>query len=120
MFLSVVTYLGLLFTSTHFQNKAKLSVLNSWWLLNRGENNRKTFIETAKRWPRVLNRGLIYNLILRLFWDFDYWPLNRRWRLNRWPLNECFTVVDNYITGGAQQTIFLCIEHTYGVVFCLI
>lgn len=40
MFLSVVIfYLGLYFPSMYFQIKAKLSVLNSWWPLERGENN---------------------------------------------------------------------------------
>ena len=50
MFLSAVTfYLRLYFTSTRCQNKAKLSVSNSWWLLNRGENNRRTLIGIAKK-----------------------------------------------------------------------
>ena len=34
------------------------------------------------RWPRPLNRGLISHSFLQLFWDFDYWPLNRGWPLN--------------------------------------
>ena len=29
---------------------------------------------------------------LQLFRDFDYWPLNGGWPLNRWPLNGGSTV----------------------------
>ena len=47
-------------------------------------NNGKTLVGTA-RWP--LNRGLISHSFLQLLRNFDYWPLNRGWPLNRWPLN---------------------------------
>ena len=50
MFLSVVIfYLRLYFPSMYFQIKAKRSVLNSWWPLERGENNIRTLIGTTKR-----------------------------------------------------------------------
>ena len=47
------------------QNKAKLLSVNSWWPLNRGE-----LIGTAERSTRMLNRGLISN-ILDLFYNGD-------------------------------------------------
>ena len=34
---------------------SKLRVLNSWWPLNRGENNGRILIGTAKRRPQPLN-----------------------------------------------------------------
>ena len=52
---------------------------------NRGDNNGRTLIGMAKRWP--LNRGLSFHTVLRLFRDFYNWLLNRGWLLNRWPLN---------------------------------
>ena len=45
VFLSVVTYLGLSFTSTHFQNKAKLSVLNCYLSSGRAKGGRGRLIE---------------------------------------------------------------------------
>ena len=83
-FLVVTFYLRQYFILTRFQNKAKRSVSNSWWPLNRGKNNRRTHVGMAKRWLWPLNRGLIYNyIILQLFQDFDYWLPNRGWLLNR-------------------------------------
>ena len=58
---------------------------------NRGDNNGRTLIVMVKRWP--LNRGLSFHNVLRLFWDFYNWLLNRGWLLNRWPLNGDSTVV---------------------------
>ena len=45
-----------------------------------------TLIRTVKRWPWLLNINIrfVYNSFL--FRDFYYWPLNRGWLLNRWPL----------------------------------
>ena len=83
MFLSVVTYLRLYFTSTHFQNKAKLCSLNSWWPLNRGENSiGELSLGRPKGGRGRLIEVRIYNIILQLFRDFDYWLLNRGWPLN--------------------------------------
>ena len=51
--------------------------------------HKKTLFGTVGRWPRPLNRGgrlmevvslLIYN---KYFRDFDNWPFNRVWLLNR-------------------------------------
>ena len=51
--------------------------------------HKKTLFGTVGRWPRPLNRGgrlmevvslLIYN---KYFRDFDNWPFNRVWPLNR-------------------------------------
>ena len=51
--------------------------------------HKKTLFGTVGRWPRSLNRGgrlmevvslLIYN---KYFRDFDNWPFNRVWPLNR-------------------------------------
>ena len=39
------------------ENKSKHRILHSYWPLNRGKNNRRTLIGTAKKWPRSLNRG---------------------------------------------------------------
>ena len=39
------------------ENKTKHRILHSYWPLNRGKNNRRTLIGTAKRWPRPLDRG---------------------------------------------------------------
>ena len=46
-------------------------------LFNRGDNNRRTLVGTAKRWLQPLNRGLSSHSFL--FWD--YWLLNRGWPL---------------------------------------
>ena len=53
----VIFYFGRLIFHQLFQNKAKLRVLNTWWPLNRDENNRRTIIRTAKRWSWSPNRG---------------------------------------------------------------
>ena len=59
-------------------NNAKLSVSSAWWPLNRRENNGRTIVGTAIKWPRPLDRGgcLILYSFLQLFRDFDFWPLN--------------------------------------------
>ena len=59
-------------------NKAKLSVSSAWWPLNRGENNGRTLVGTAIKWPQPLDRGACFILysFLQIFWDFDFWPLN--------------------------------------------
>ena len=44
--------------------KAKLSLSSAWWPVNRGDNNGRTLVGTAKRWP--LNRGLISHSFLQL------------------------------------------------------
>ena len=31
--------------------------LKSYWLLDRGDNNRKTLVGMAKRWPQLLDEG---------------------------------------------------------------
>ena len=40
--------------SEHVEYKTKQRILHSCWLLNRGENNRKTFIGMAKSWLQPL------------------------------------------------------------------
>ena len=40
------------------------------------DNKGSTFVGMAKRWPQLLNRGLISHFFLQLFQDFDYWLLN--------------------------------------------
>ena len=67
------------------------SVSSVWRPLNRGDNNEKALVGTTKMWLRSLNRGLISPSILQLFRDFDYWPLNGGWPLNRWLLNGGYT-----------------------------
>ena len=91
------------------QNKAKLSLSNACWPFNRGENNGKTLVETA-RWP--LTGGLISHYFLQLFRDCDYWPLNGGWLLNRWPLNGGSTVyrVDN----RAERKSYMLVSQYYG------
>ena len=39
------------------ENKSKHRILHSYWPLNWGENNRRTLIGMAEKWPRSLNRG---------------------------------------------------------------
>ena len=46
-----------------------------------------------KKGPQSLNRDLISHSFLQLFWDFDYWLLNRGWPLNRWPLHRGLTKI---------------------------
>ena len=46
-----------------------------------------------KKGPQSLNRDLISHSFLQLFWDFDYWLLNRGWPLNRWPLHGGLTKI---------------------------
>ena len=55
-----------------------ISVSSTWWPLNRGDNNGRCLVGTAKRWLRSLTRDgrLISHSFLQLFWDFCYWPLN--------------------------------------------
>ena len=43
------------------------------------DNNGRTLVGTAKRWPLLLNRSLIFPSFLQLFWNLDYWLLNRGW-----------------------------------------
>ena len=51
MFLSVsLSQIVFYFNAFSKLSKAKPSVSNSWWPLNRGENNRRTVIGAAKRW----------------------------------------------------------------------
>ena len=57
MILSAFTFFFDAGLSEHLENKAKHHILHSCWSLNRGKNNQKTLIGTAKRWPRPLNRG---------------------------------------------------------------
>ena len=40
------------------------------------DNSGRTLFGASKRWPRLLNRCLIAHSFVKLFWDFDYWPLN--------------------------------------------
>ena len=40
------------------------------------DNSGRTLFGASKRWPRLLNRGLIPHSFVLLFWDFDYWLLN--------------------------------------------
>ena len=43
-----------------------------------------------------INKGLVVPVILfynKLFRDFDYWPLNRGWRLKRCPRKRGSTVI---------------------------
>ena len=60
---------------------------------------KKTLLGTTRRWPRPLNRGgrsmEVLSLIIytKYFWDFDMWPFNRVWPLNRGPLNGGSTVI---------------------------
>ena len=44
--------------------------------------------ELALGWPKG---GCLIPFYL-IFRDFDYWPLNRRWPLNRWQLDRGSTV----------------------------
>ena len=46
-----------------------------------------------KKGPQSLNRDLISHSFLQLFWDFDYWLLNRGRPLNRWPLHRGLTKI---------------------------
>ena len=39
------------------ENKAQLRTLHSCCPLNRGKNNRRSFVGAANKWPRPLNRG---------------------------------------------------------------
>ena len=66
--------------------------------------HKKILFGTGGRWLRPLNRGgrlmevvslLIYN---KYFRDFDNWPFNRVWPLNRGPLNRGSTVSDKSIS----------------------
>ena len=51
-----------------------------------------------KKGPQSLNRDLISHSFLQLFWDFDYWLLNRGRPLNRWPLHRGLTKIIIIIT----------------------
>ena len=71
--------------------------------------HKRTLFGTVGRWPRPLDRGgrlmevvslLIYN---KYFRDFDNWPFNRVWPLNRGPLNGGCTVYN--IQYGEQFNI---------------
>ena len=79
----VIINLGLDFPSSCSWNEAKLKVSRAWWPLYRGDINGRTLVGMAKRWPWPLNAGLISYYFLKLFRDFDYWPLNSGWPLNR-------------------------------------
>ena len=69
MFLSVVTFcLRLYFTSTRFQNKAKLSALNSLWPLNRQEV--KTIGELSSGRPKCCRGRLIEVQFTILFYNY--------------------------------------------------
>ena len=46
-----------------------------------------------KKGPQSFNRDLISHSFLQLFWDFDYWLLNRGRPLNRWPLHRGLTKI---------------------------
>ena len=61
-----------------------------WWPLNRGDNNERTPVGVANRWP--VNSRLIYNSFLQLFRMFDRWLLNRGW-----PRNGGSVVFDHFI-----------------------
>ncbi len=55
-----------MFFSVVVENKTKVDILNSWWPLNRGNNNRQVLIGTAKRWLWPQNKGFIYSIILAI------------------------------------------------------
>ena len=40
------------------------------------DNSGRTLFGAFKRWPRLLNRGLIPHSFVLLCWDFDHWLLN--------------------------------------------
>lgn len=61
-----------------------------WWPLIRGDNNERTPVGVANRWP--VNSRLIYNSFLQLFRMFDRWLLNRGW-----PRNGGSVVFDHFI-----------------------
>ena len=92
------------FPSSYSWNEAKLSVSGAWWPLNRGVNKGRTLFGTAKSWPRPLNSGLRAHSFLQLFRAFDYWPLNRGWLLNRWPVDERLTELRTYQRQSSVKT----------------
>ena len=105
-YLQIVIYWSILFI---YLKQGQMKCIKSLMAANRGDNNGRTLIGMVKRWP--LNRGLSSRNVLRLFWDFYYWHLNRGWLPNRWPLNGDATVV--YTTyyswgegGGVLELIF--------------
>ena len=92
------------FPSSYSWNEAKLSVSGAWSPLKRGVNNGRTLFATAKSWPRPLNSGLSAHSFLQLFRAFDYWPLNRGWLLNRWPVDERLTELRTYQRQSSVMT----------------
>ena len=70
--------------------------------LKSGDKNGRTLVGMANRWPWPswpLNRGLNSHSFLKLFWDLDFWPLNRGYPLNRgWSPNGDSTVILLHLT----------------------
>ena len=55
-------------------------------LLERQKVGSNRLITVGAQWKFNLT------FFLRVFRDFDYWPLNGGWPLNKWPLNVGSTV----------------------------
>ena len=59
------------------EKKSQISYITFLLDVNRGKNNRRTFIRTAERWPRPLNRGGRFKGILCTVYytDNSFWTL---------------------------------------------
>ena len=53
---------------------------------------------------RFNKSGLSAHSFLQLFRAFDYWPLNRGWLLNRWPVDERLTEHRTYQRQSSVMT----------------
>ena len=56
--------------------KAKHRISHPCWPLNRGKNNGRTLIGTAKKWPRPLNRGgCLKGVLFTVLYRQQFWLL---------------------------------------------